>query len=64
VTLSIYDVLGREIRTLVQAPQLPGVHSAYWDRRDTEGHRIPAGVYLCRLTAGNLERTRALVAWP
>jgi hypothetical protein len=49
VRLSIYDPKGRMIRTLVDGPQVPGVHSVLWDGKDQAGGRVGPGVYFYRL---------------
>ena len=56
VTLTIYDLLGREIATLVNKTQTPGEYSAIWNG---QGH--PSGIYFCRLNAGDFMETRKLV---
>lgn len=56
VTLKVYDVLGREVTTLVRGMSEPGVHAATWD---ASNH--PSGVYYCKFTAGNFSQTRKLV---
>lgn len=55
VTLSIYDVDGRLVRTLVSSPEDPGPHTAAWDGTDGEGAPAASGVYMVRLeTAGRV----------
>jgi choice-of-anchor B domain-containing protein len=49
VTLVVFDVGGRRIRTLVNETQQAGRHVAAWDGTDSDGGRIASGVYLCRL---------------
>jgi len=49
VTLSIYDVAGRRITTLVDGTMEPGWHDVVWDGRDDAQHRVSSGVYFCRL---------------
>ncbi len=49
VTLKIYDVLGREIATLVDARQSPGVYEYPW-----MPHTCASGIYFYRLIAGNV----------
>jgi C1A family cysteine protease len=56
VTLTIYDLLGREITTLVNKTQTPGEYSVIW-----HGHGHPSGIYICRLNAGDFTETRKLV---
>ena len=46
VTLSIYDITGRLVETLVNETQEPGIHQARWQREDN-----PSGVYFYRLKA-------------
>ncbi len=58
VSLRILDVSGRSVRTLAaDEPMATGPHERAWDGRDDAGLRVPAGVYLVRLQAG--ERTIA-----
>ena len=49
VSLKVYDVNGREVRTLVDGTAAPGQHTAQWDGRDEDGNPVAAGVYLYRL---------------
>jgi hypothetical protein len=56
VTLSIYDITGRLVETLVNEVQQPGVHQVCWNRRTN-----PSGVYFYRLKAGELVETRKIV---
>ncbi|MCK5408437.1 MAG: T9SS type A sorting domain-containing protein, partial [Candidatus Krumholzibacteria bacterium] len=52
VELSIYDVSGRLVRSLVDEVRDSGVHEAVWDGTDRAGGRVASGVYLVRLIAG------------
>jgi flagellar hook capping protein FlgD len=63
VNLTVYDVLGREIRRLAAGPLGAGAHSVAWDGRDAAGVEVATGVYLYRLqTAGSaLARTMTLL---
>ena len=49
VVLAIYDVAGREVRTLVRGFLPAGSHVTDWDARDGEGRRVAGGVYYYRL---------------
>ncbi|MBD3368264.1 MAG: hypothetical protein GF405_08885 [Candidatus Eisenbacteria bacterium] len=53
VTLSLYDVTGRVVKTLVDRPVGPGRHSVCWDGRDERGRLCASGVYFLRLVAGD-----------
>jgi hypothetical protein len=61
VTLKIFDVLGREVRTLVDEAYQPGHFVARWDGRDREGKHATSGVYFYKLSAGNLSQVRKLM---
>jgi Secretion system C-terminal sorting domain len=56
VSLKVYDILGREIMTLVNKEQLPGNYEV-----DFNGGNLPSGVYLYRLTYGNLTQTKKMI---
>ncbi|NNG26014.1 MAG: T9SS type A sorting domain-containing protein [Ignavibacteriaceae bacterium] len=49
VTLSIHDLLGREIKTLFSEDQPSGNYSVSWNGRDKLGNIVPSGVYLYSL---------------
>jgi hypothetical protein len=61
VTLAIYDVSGRKVRTLVQGTLGPGVHVRPWDGRDDAGRDVAAGIYLVKLAARDKVFTEKLV---
>jgi len=61
VELSILDLTGREIRTLVHAHQARGEHSVQWSGRDEYGVPVESGVYLCRLMTGKFSDVRKLL---
>ena len=58
VRLLIYDMLGRQVRTLVNEPQYPGEYRVVWNGRDDNGIRLPTGVYFSRLFISKAELTR------
>ena len=49
VSVEVYDVAGRRLRTLVRATLAAGVHHAPWDERDAAGRLVPSGVYFYRI---------------
>ena len=55
VTLTIYNLLGRKVRVLVDADQAPGRYSRMWNGTDGAGRTVPSGVYFYRLKAGAFE---------
>jgi hypothetical protein len=61
VSIVVYDVSGRRVRTLVHARQPAGFYATAWDGRDGEGDQVASGAYLLRLQAGDRERSRKIV---
>ena len=61
VTLSIYDMLGREIVQLVSTNQKAGFKSVQWNAKDSLGRPVSAGVYLYQIQAGDFVETRKMV---
>ena len=53
VTLEVYDVVGRKIRSLASGSFGAGSHSVRWDGRDDSGASAPSGVYFARMIAGD-----------
>jgi len=51
-TLTVYDVSGRRLATLLRSRLEAGAHVARWDGRQSQGQRVPAGVCFATLRAG------------
>jgi len=60
VTLSIYDVSGRQVKTLFTGSQHPGIHAARWDGTSMTGQIVPSGVYFVHMDTGTGNRTSQL----
>jgi hypothetical protein len=56
VTLVVYDLLGREVATLVDEAKPPGLYTARFD-----GHVLASGVYMYRLQSGGKVETRKMM---
>jgi phosphodiesterase/alkaline phosphatase D-like protein len=53
VSLKIYDMLGREIKSLVGNEVAAGTHSVEWNSTDNFGNKVASGTYIYRITAGS-----------
>jgi len=53
VSLEIYNITGREIRTLVNTQQSVGTNVVVWDGKNRQGNTAASGMYLYRIKAGN-----------
>jgi len=60
-TLRVYDLAGREVRTLADRVIDAGEHTLSWDGQDNKGRETGSGVYFYRLEAGQRAATRKMV---
>ena len=60
VSLLVFDVNGRLVRTLASGPQAAGAHTVSWNGRDDRGQAVPSGIYLYQLTANGATTTRRM----
>lgn len=51
ISLTVYDVTGRVVRSLVESDQPAGSYTMTWNGRDASGHPVPSGIYFYRLDA-------------
>ncbi|MBI5218577.1 MAG: T9SS type A sorting domain-containing protein [Bacteroidia bacterium] len=61
VTLKIFDILGNEVRTLVNEKQQPGIHYIRWNGSLTTGEKIKEGYYYYRICAGKSTESNKLL---
>jgi flagellar hook assembly protein FlgD len=61
VTVSVHNVLGRKIATLVDAVESQGTHAVTWDGRDSHGQAVAPGVYFCSMKTPERAITRKVV---
>ena len=60
VSLEIYDILGRKIRTLFVGERYSGIHTAEWNGTDENGKVVSSGVYLAVLRTNNAVSIRRM----
>jgi len=61
VNITIYDMLGRQVRTLINETQDAGFKSVIWDATNNYGKPVSAGVYLYQIQAGEFVQTKKMV---
>jgi hypothetical protein len=64
VRLEVFDLQGRQVRTLADGGYPAGRWSVDWDRRDDRGRRASPGIYLYRMSAGTFREQRKMVLLP
>lgn len=60
VNLTVYDVLGRAVRQIVDAPMPSGTHDVRWDGTDQSGEPAASGAYLYRIEADGQVESRTM----
>ena len=61
VTITIYDLIGRRIRTLVNIDQTAGYRSIQWNATNDLGQTVSAGMYIYTIQAGEFMQTKKMV---
>jgi FlgD Ig-like domain len=61
VHVTIYDILGREIKNYNIGEQFAGVHGMLWDGSNNFGEKVATGIYFCRLQADKESRINKMV---
>lgn len=60
VRLMISDLLGREVRNLLDSNFEAGYRSVVWDGKDNAGNQVPSGIYIYQIVAGDFREQRKL----
>jgi hypothetical protein len=60
-TLKLYNILGEEVKELVNARQAKGNYRVNWDGRDNQGKEVASGIYFYELKASEYRETHKLV---
>ena len=61
VEINVYDILGREIRTLMNRTELAGIRSVSWDGLDNFGQKVPSGIYFYDFSADDYFNVKKMV---
>jgi hypothetical protein len=61
VNITIYDMLGRQVKTIINQTQEAGFKSVIWNATNNQGNPVSAGVYLYQIQAGEFVQTKKMV---
>ncbi|MFQ5453179.1 MAG: M6 family metalloprotease domain-containing protein [Candidatus Zixiibacteriota bacterium] len=59
--LSIYNILGQNVKTLIDEVQVPGTYNIDWDGTDQNNQKVSTGIYFYRLTRGEDFETKKMI---
>jgi flagellar hook assembly protein FlgD len=60
VRLTVYDILGRQVKVLVDGYKNAGLNSVIWDGKDESGKDAVSGIYFYKLDAGDFSQTKKM----
>ncbi|MGY8765212.1 MAG: T9SS type A sorting domain-containing protein [Fidelibacterota bacterium] len=61
VTITIYDMMGRQVKSLINGLQTPGYKTIQWNATNDKNHPVSAGLYLYTIQAGDYSQTKKMV---
>jgi len=61
VEIAVYNILGREVKTLVDADLSQGYQTATWDGSNTDGRPAASGIYFYKIKTGDAVQTRKMI---
>jgi cytochrome c peroxidase len=61
VSLTVYNILGQEVKTLLNGEMDAGTHTIHWNARDNAGNSVASGVYFYRLKTEIFNQTMKMV---
>ena len=61
INLTIYDLTGNQVKTLVNGKERSGNRFIQWDATNHQGHPVPSGTYLYKIEADNFNKTKKMV---
>ena len=59
--ITVYDMMGRQVKTLTYGFQTSGYKSVEWNATNDQGEHVSAGVYLYKIQAGNFVDTKKMI---
>jgi len=59
--LTVFNILGQKVRTLVNRQQKSGSYMVRWDGKDENGRVMPSGVYIYKLTVGKQSQSKIMI---
>lgn len=61
VNLAVYNLLGQQVRTLVNGSMPAGQHTVRWDGRNDSGANVPSGIYFYKIYTNEFSQTNKMV---
>jgi hypothetical protein len=60
VKISVYNIAGQLVQTVVNENQIPGKYTAVWDGKNSSGQNVASGIYFLKMKAGEFSKVRKM----
>ncbi|MBD3170366.1 MAG: T9SS type A sorting domain-containing protein [candidate division Zixibacteria bacterium] len=60
VAINVFDIMGRKVKTLVDAPMSAGVYEIAWDGTNESGRKVSSGIYFYKMNAGDFNAVKKM----
>ncbi|HPG40304.1 MAG TPA: FlgD immunoglobulin-like domain containing protein [bacterium] len=61
VTIRVFDMLGRQVKTLFNGHQFAGSYNVYWNATDERGNKVPSGSYIIQMKTKTTRQTQKVM---
>ncbi len=61
VSIKIYDISGKLVKTMDMKNAAPGLHSVYWDLKNSRGRKVSSGLYFVKIQAEGVSKVRKII---
>ena len=61
VSISVYDLVGRLVKTLINQKQSAGYYSINWDATNIQNLKVSAGMYIYRIESGDFSKSKKMI---
>ncbi len=61
VTITVYDILGRQVNKLINGLYKAGSHQVHWNGKNERGQSVASGLYIYRIKAGNFMQSKKML---
>ena len=61
IKISVIDMMGREVKTLLNEHQKPGLKTIEWDGKNEKGEILASGIYFYQITSAEFYKTNKMI---
>ena len=61
INLTIYDLVGKQVKTLINGKEKSGNRHIQWDATNLHGYPVPSGTYLYKIETDNFSQTKKMI---